>query len=1091
MKKKLQWTAWLIMAALVVGINFKASAVTQPTLTQAWKITEGLPEKMDARQSTVVDGKFYIQNKNTGVVEIWTKDGKSAETLTSAAGSWPAIGTDDANNIIVRIDATWPNSMPQDVAQFRIFPAAGGDPVDLQLNFTDAGLESAPARMDFFGHAKGNLLDENEGGVLYLASQNTSVIYVVTVIGGVQDVDNTYTASVSPLTFNNMATIYAKGENDVIICNRGAGNNYIWGTFEGESLDLSKILVTPDKQSTNGCAIFTMGGKDYIAYPCGTDPKGAEYFDGFAIAEMSTDAANPKLVEHVAEFTTTSGFQSMWLTVEPVSDTKANVYQYFPGGCIAMFTFELASSNPDPEQLYIIGEVDGAESWKPNSGIELQKKEDGTFSARVTFNGNGSWGIAGQLGATEDDWTTVNALRYGPAKDMDVVKKGVATAISKNTNAFKILVGTYDVTVDLAAKTVICEQVVTPSDRAVYAYGLTAGEEGTDYVLAYSLNTAATTVTIKVTDKDGAQVGELIEAPANAGNNFVKVAKASYPGENLSWEVTATGTAIEGYNLLTPKTMDFAAYAPYGVDVDKNPESKNFGYVYVTNSGKGSCKKTDGTVECLQGLYVYNPALQRMTIDGKTVLTGGITFETINTYCDPRTVKVANDGSVFVGCNSINHSVLYKINPAELDTWKPVFEGTQDAETGVIKDANGNFVAGGTIGMSFVGKGNDQQLFVLGSQNRATSFSINDMFMSVYNIGYKSAWNTVPSKVLPAPEGMTNTQANTVCADANGGYWVAQHRAGGNMTEPTLMHFDADGNRNYARFSADTEIPNFCAGGGLAINKEGTLMAVSNSGAGATTKGAVALYSVSYDDQNVPTLTLVESFMTELGTNINDIAFDYAGNMHIVSNSGEWYMAYSGKKADNTETVKCSVENQLNGNLVYNAPANLQGIVNSEEKCVVLTWDAPAEGETPLYYTLSITNGDDVKVIDGIAEAAFKHYPGVDDVKTYTYVVSAVYAGQFAVPSSSIDVLYKLSGVDAIGSDEAASKVYPNPTTGMINIESAAGIYKVEVFNGSSQMIEQVNASGDEKAQLDITGQPSGIYFIKINDKAVVKVIKK
>ncbi|MFR5541267.1 MAG: FlgD immunoglobulin-like domain containing protein, partial [Barnesiella sp.] len=101
--------------------------------------------------------------------------------------------------------------------------------------------------------------------------------------------------------------------------------------------------------------------------------------------------------------------------------------------------------------------------------------------------------------------------------------------------------------------------IVEPAiaDRNIFAYGLTATEEGENYTLAYNLNTDATNVTINIKNADGTVV-KTIEGTTAAGANSVSVAKADIQGDNLSWEVVAKGTAITEMARITPQTMDYA-----------------------------------------------------------------------------------------------------------------------------------------------------------------------------------------------------------------------------------------------------------------------------------------------------------------------------------------------------------------------------------------------------------------------------------------------------------------------------------------------------------------------------------------------------
>ena len=627
------------------------------------------------------------------------------------------------------------------------------------------------------------------------------------------------------------------------------------------------------------------------------------------------------------------------------------------------------------------------------------------------------------------------------------------------------------------------------ADRNIFAYDLTATDEGNNYKLEYKLNTDAADVTINIKNADGKVIKSYNGGTAASGN-VVNVAKHDIQGENVSWEVEATGTAITEMARITPQTMDYAAWAPYGVDVDNNPESKHFGQVYVTNSGEGDCTKPDGKITVKKGLFVYDQNLQRRTINEKTVFDGGIAFESVQTYYDPRTVKVAADGTLFLGCNTTTHAPLFTIDPDQPDTWTPVFEGTQDTD-GVITDASGNFVAGGTMAMSLIGGVKDQKLYILGTKKLGAAY------LSLYNIGDKKTWNEAPSAKLAVPQGFVNPQANQILADPMGGYWVSQHRGAGNSTEPTLMHYNAAGERDYERYATSTERPNLSYGAGMAMTLDGKTLAISSSkGSSAPT---VTLYDVVYDENGTPTLTEGATYDLGIGGNLNALAFDYAGNLHAVSNSGEWYAAYALPKAENKTAVPCSKDNLLNyvEVKVYDPIENLAAEPNYTDKTMVLTWDAPSGTETPIRYVVEYAT-----VIEGVAqtpETATVEAGTTEWAQTnmtdgiYQYSVTAYYQnGEQEVASEKVTITeeYKApSNVeDAV---ETVEKVYPNPTTGILNISSSQAIEDIEVYSTAGMLVTKVNGNGDNIQQININDVAPGTYFVKVNGGKAMKVIKK
>ena len=91
--------------------------------------------------------------------------------------------------------------------------------------------------------------------------------------------------------------------------------------------------------------------------------------------------------------------------------------------------------------------------------------------------------------------------------------------------------------------------------------------------------------------------------------------------------------------------------------------------------------------------------------------------------------------------------------------------------------------------------------------------------------------------------------------------------------------------------------------------------------------------------------------------------------------------------------------------------------------------------------------------------------------------------------------LSKLTTADAssaveetsMGSSEAV-KVYPNPTSGLLNIAVAgqSEVKSVEVYGSNGALVLK-----DAGTQIDLGGLPDGVYFVKVNGGKAVRVVKK
>ena len=76
-----------------------------------------------------------------------------------------------------------------------------------------------------------------------------------------------------------------------------------------------------------------------------------------------------------------------------------------------------------------------------------------------------------------------------------------------------------------------------------------------------------------------------------------------------------------------------------------------------------------------------------------------------------------------------------------------------------------------------------------------------------------------------------------------------------------------------------------------------------------------------------------------------------------------------------------------------------------------------------------------------------------------------------------------------IGNNELDANVYPNPTTGVVNIEGATLNADIAVFDmfGKQLMTGKV---ASERTELDLSGLASGIYIIRIANADAVSTIK-
>lgn len=375
MKKQLLLGALLSagLMAFVPAMNAKSSM--DASLSMKWMVTGDIPTlKLDARQGTAANGKFYLQNKATGKVEVWDATGKINE-ITSGGGT--NITRDDAANIIVRV-GTFNTDYVSTRDELMIIPTEGASK-SIPLSGITKG------RLDFWGHVSGNVMDATDGGVLYMGTIYGGNIIEIPIKDGAQDVANTYQYSYrSPFAIPGNITTTSlmsswKGVEDLAVLSPYAtGNTTSCNSIEKMGYDgddnwvHKAFYITPRHNNCTGFDIFKIGDQKYIVYSTGGNNG-----DGFSVARLATKEASAfedsdeayRVATKYAEtkednnvmYQGANSYYGNHLIAEVNTDGKtANIYQYFPGGYIAQYVFDPSKSGVDgiqndAEQTIIIG----------------------------------------------------------------------------------------------------------------------------------------------------------------------------------------------------------------------------------------------------------------------------------------------------------------------------------------------------------------------------------------------------------------------------------------------------------------------------------------------------------------------------------------------------------------------------------------------------------------------------------------------------------------------------------------------------------------------------------------------------------------
>ena len=415
-----------------------------------------------------------------------------------------------------------------------------------------------------------------------------------------------------------------------------------------------------------------------------------------------------------------------------------------------------------------------------------------------------------------------------------------------------------------------------------YAYGLKSEIVDGKLNATFALNTDATAVTVNVLDAEGNVVATAAGATTK-DEQTVAIDLLSLPYATYTWAVEVAGaekTGIEHFG-------NYSFWHPRGVEVDNSMESASFGNVYVTEgqytSNSAYWSGTGGGL----GLYAFDAAFNPIKNEatGKYAFTGGWSlYQRAGTAnaADFCRVRVAEDGRIFVTrLNDKGDYILYANNFEELaanNKLNSLFTGlTFDASTYKYTNADGAYMGAGNTGFDIKGSGEDLKLLSISSFSNHWSFVYDGASCDEYALG-TAATLPVPTQIAGLTGKYTIApQSTNVSYDDRGGIWYCQYRGAPTNAQPGLVYIDANGVEKYKDLVSR-------GGGGIRVSPDGKQIAIASSSANPK---QITIYNIMWAADGTPNL-FPETVITHgIGTNVNDIAWDLAGNLYAVSNSGE------------------------------------------------------------------------------------------------------------------------------------------------------------------------------------------------------------
>lgn len=585
----------------------------------------------------------------------------------------------------------------------------------------------------------------------------------------------------------------------------------------------------------------------------------------------------------------------------------------------------------------------GAAVWK------VTMKENYLVSATAT-NGTVSGAGAYQEGAS----ATLTATPNTGYKFVNWTKGG--ETITDNPYTF-----TVSEDVELVANF----EAITSKDPRAWAYDMKLGEDGDNYTFTFKATTAGqATITFK--DKDGNALAQPASQTiaAVAGENKFTIAKNAFAaGVDAFWSITMDGAPIEGVVEVTDQSRGiYDFYNMMGVVVDNNTDSKDFGKIYVQQSYQRSYAtseaKNDGITpranEQTSGIFIYNQELDELNspsnVGIKPTMPSGYTeigssssaFQRLN--IDPKTGNL-----VFSHAVSGKQPAVFAINRDDMTgDVTNLLTGVADMTRSVAHcfDAEGTLYV-----MDFAGSTGAVYKVINGEATRFTEVSAK--FINAY--------------ITMAPDGRD-------------GLWISQNRGqmDGAPYYYQLVHVTSTGEFDWW---VNQETPHGFEGGSnrgaLAYDAERNILAQGRN-------GKVELYIVSYE----PTITLTPLHTiadANIGTNIDGLAFDYAGDLYVVNSSKEKFQKFTLPTADNICTVAAPALEAIRFTPVYTV--NVES--NNNEWGIANGGGTFEEGENATITAVAATNYEFVNWTKEGAEVSTEN--------SYTFAVteSATYVANF------------------------------------------------------------------------------------------------
>ena len=452
---------------------------------------------------------------------------------------------------------------------------------------------------------------------------------------------------------------------------------------------------------------------------------------------------------------------------------------------------------------------------------------------------------------------------------------------------------------ELTANVILTANFKAASPRA-WAYDLEKAEDSDNYTFTFTA-TSAGNATILFTDVDGnavAPTSQDVGAVTAGETKTVSIAKGQFTGnKDIYWSVKMAGEAIAKMAEITnPARNIYDFYNMMGVVVDNDPNSDEFGKIYIQQSYNGA---SDGIADRSDtqtaGIFIYNQALEELNAPANTGIKPQLPYTIGGNRQNFKRITInPTNGHIAFCNNTTTNGGAYSVS-REVLTGEAVNLTKHIAEIQKVNalcfDEEGNLYVVANV----TGSG---AIYKIEEDGNYTKLTLND-------------------------ENLFVDQEIAMTTDGHGGLWIAQNRWG--VAAGALFHVNVAQDKIDFRVEAGQDYSDWFSGanyrGAIAYDKQRDILAVHS-------QACASVFQVAYAADGVPSISKICQ-TPNLGKNeLDGLAFDYAGDLYVVHSGTERFYKYVLPTNDNTCTV----------------PAPKSQVIKKEARYTVTVEASPAEG---------------------------------------------------------------------------------------------------------------------------------------------------